>query len=496
MSLTSGLSALPLATFGSSLMAIVHFIPVILGVLVIFNLIIVVHELGHFLAARWRGWVIEEFGVWFGKPLWRKKFNGVWYSLGSIPAGGFVKLPQLGMKSIEGEAETPEEELPPVKPLDRIIVAFAGPLFSFLLALALATVIWKVGKPYHQEDNTTIIGAIAPEGPAAKAGLKTGDKILAIDGKPVNKFIGPVDSVIWAIVSSEGPTIHFDVERNGQKMAFDSGWTKEQTPGWNRKPLRKVQIGPLVIPEVGRVEPKGPAEAAGIQKGDLVTAVNGTPIIGLADLVAIVEKNPTAPLKLTLKRHGEPNQQAQIIETTLTPTPPKKGEEEEGPEFGLAWGSIRLDYPTPWQQVADSVRAIGNMLESAVSPKSDVKVQHFSGPVGIMNLYRRILQSEEPLRYAIAFSVFFNVNLALINLVPLPVLDGGHIMIGFLELIRRRPIRNIRIMEIAETACTLLILGFILYVTFFDVGDLFHKPGAAPAPAPTPAVQATPAPAK
>src|SRR4051812_29190602 len=97
---------------------------IIIEVLVIFNLIIIVHELGHFLAARWRGAVVEEFGVWFGKPLWRRKFGSVWYSLGSIPAGGFVKLPQMApMETLEGESDTPREALPTLRPLDKIIVA-------------------------------------------------------------------------------------------------------------------------------------------------------------------------------------------------------------------------------------------------------------------------------------------------------------------------------------------------------------------------------------
>ena len=128
------------------LLTVLKYLLIALEVLVIFNLIIIVHELGHFLAARWRGLVVEEFGVWFGKPLWRRKINGVWYSLGSIPAGGFVKLPQMApMESLEGENETPREALPAVRPLDRIITAFAGPLFSFLLALTLGTIVYLVG---------------------------------------------------------------------------------------------------------------------------------------------------------------------------------------------------------------------------------------------------------------------------------------------------------------------------------------------------------------
>src|SRR5688500_18168825 len=114
---------------------------IILGVIVIFNLMIIVHELGHFLAARWRGLVIEKFGIWFGKPLWKKTINGVEYSLGCIPAGGFVALPQLApMEVMEGKVETPRDQLPPISAPDKIIVAVAGPLFSMLLAVVFAVI--------------------------------------------------------------------------------------------------------------------------------------------------------------------------------------------------------------------------------------------------------------------------------------------------------------------------------------------------------------------
>src|SRR6187431_1857667 len=127
---------------------------IVLEVLVLFNLLIVVHELGHFLAARWRGLVIEKFGIWFGKPIWKKTINGVEYSLGSIPAGGFVALPQLApMEVMEGKVETPREQLPPISALDKIIVAFAGPLFSFGLAFVFALVVWQAGRPVGEAES-------------------------------------------------------------------------------------------------------------------------------------------------------------------------------------------------------------------------------------------------------------------------------------------------------------------------------------------------------
>ena len=135
----------------------------LLEVVILFNLLIAVHELGHFLAAKWRGLFIEQFGIWFGKPIWQKKINGVLYSIGSIPAGGFVKLPQLApMDIIEGEADVDRAQLPPISALDKIIVALAGPLFSVLLALFFACVVWAVGRPVGESDVTTTIGYVVP----------------------------------------------------------------------------------------------------------------------------------------------------------------------------------------------------------------------------------------------------------------------------------------------------------------------------------------------
>src|SRR5215510_2700343 len=132
-------------------MQALKFVFILLEVLLLFNLLIFVHELGHFLAARWRGLRVDRFAIWFGKPLWKKKINGVEYALGCIPAGGYVALPQMApMDVIEGKTHDTGEPLPPVSALDKIIVAFAGPLFSFLLAIAFALIVWGVGRPVNE----------------------------------------------------------------------------------------------------------------------------------------------------------------------------------------------------------------------------------------------------------------------------------------------------------------------------------------------------------
>src|SRR5437773_10969931 len=180
---------------------IARVILILVEVLVLFNLLSVVHELGHFLAARWRGLYIEKFDVWFGKPLWKKTINGVQYSLGWLPFGGFVALPQLApMDIIEGKADVDRAKLAPISALDKIIVAIAGPLFSLLLAFSVAVFVCVIGHPVSEADSTTIIGYISPDSPAQKVGLQAGDKILEVDGKPVSRFNGMNDSVSWDVV--------------------------------------------------------------------------------------------------------------------------------------------------------------------------------------------------------------------------------------------------------------------------------------------------------
>src|SRR5438105_2048555 len=203
-------------------MSILKAIFIFLEVLLLFNLLIFVHELGHFLAARWRGLKIDRFAIWFGKPIWMTKINGVEYALGTIPAGGYVSLPQMAtMEAIEGKSDSADKPLPPISALDKIIVAFAGPLFSFLLALAFAVVVMVVGRPVSEGETTTIIGYAEKDSPAEKAGLRPGDKVLEVDGRPVTKFGGMGDSVTWRLVRSEGDTVQVKVERDGKVLVFN-----------------------------------------------------------------------------------------------------------------------------------------------------------------------------------------------------------------------------------------------------------------------------------
>ena len=523
-------------------------IPLILiEVLVVFNLMIIVHELGHFLAARWRGLVIEKFGIWFGKPLWKKTINGVEYSFGSLPFGGFVALPQMApMEVMEGKTETPREQLPPVSALNKIIVAFAGPLFSFLLAVVFATLVWFAGRPVSEAEATTTIGYVLPESPADHAGLKVGDKIIDVDGHAVRRFSGMgSDSITWGIIRSEGDTIPITVERtvNGatQTITLNPKPEIEPTKPWMRKALREIGILPAQHPMVAQVQPGSPAEKAGLKPNDILLRINDEPAYTLEAVAEYVKNHPNASYTLAVDRDGRtlqfpfaplgatvhevlPDSPAaaaglksgdvitavdgkpmpdgvaiseyirahgnqQVVFTvrdgsatrsvSITPlipvgeSVPRIGLELED-EFGIAqdmYGKFEVLHPDPLEQVHSSMMTIFNTVGAIASSKSDVKLQHMGGPIMMMRLYYMFFQSREGWRLALWFSVVLNVNLALLNLLPIPVLDGGHITLALVEAIRRRPV-NVRFLEVVQTGCAVMIIGFMLYIAFFDVQDL------------------------
>jgi len=515
----------------------------IVEVLLIFNLLIIVHELGHFLAARWRELHVDKFGIWFGRPIWKKTVKGVEYSIGWIPAGGFVLLPQMApMEAVEGKSGTTREDLPTVGPLDKIIVAFAGPLFSFLLALVFAVIVWAVGKPTAEAEATTTVGYVVPDEPAAKAGFQPGDVILAIDGHRVSRFAGLVDSITWYVVRSEGETIPFKIRRGDKVLTLESGYTRPETRGWERRSLRQVGIAPAITPIVFKVaegsvaaqagiEPNdeiiaiggeklyhpqhllewaqahpgkplpltvlrdgktinvtmapsrpvvsaviknSPADVAGIKAGDRILALNDNPIYDPMEIFKRVEANPATPFSLTIANGAETR-----VVRLLPATPDGQNKAILGIGFapdseGIVWdggGKMTVVHISPVEQIYAAVETIGNTIGALLSPQSDIKLQHISGPIMIMQTYYRLFDSDFGWQLALWFSVVFNVNLALINLLPIPILDGGHIVLAMIEGIRRRPI-NIRVLEVVQGACALLLIGFMLYVSFYDAQDL------------------------
>jgi regulator of sigma E protease len=453
-------------------MTILRYIFIGLEVVLLFNLLIAVHELGHFIAAKWRGLKIERFAIWFGKPIWKKKTGGVEYVLGCIPFGGYVALPQMAtMEAIEGKSETPAEVLPNVSPLDKIIVAFAGPLFSFLLAIFFAFIVWGVGKPSNESVNSTMIGWVDQAGPAWKAGLRPGDSILEIDGHPVKNFTPPAqDSVTWRIVTSEGTNIAIRYLRDGKEALAYPATYHRPTKWYERKALRQILIAPAVKAIIFEVATNSPAALAGLKSGDEIVAMNGQTIYSPLAIVSAEgawSNSPAQPVTLTVKRGNE-----QFDRTLLAVKPfqPKGYNPLLGIMSWQADTNVMLVHPDPLEQIQSSVGQIVGTIGALLHRKSEIGVQQLGGAVMMARIYYNLFESEDGWRLALWFSVIFNVNLALLNLLPLPVLDGGHILLSLIEAVRRRPIST-KILQSIQTGFAVVLIGFMLLIAFFDTSD-------------------------
>ncbi len=457
----------------SSILSTIETAWLIFLVVMFFNVMIFVHELGHFLAGKWRGAYIDRFQIWFGKPLWQKEINGVKWGIGWIPAGGFVSLPQLAdMQGIEGEADIPKD-LKPLKPLDKVIIAAAGPLFSLLLAYVFAMIVWVVGKPVS-EMNTTTIGYIPADSPAAQAGLLPGDTIRAIDGKPVYKWMGNMEGVRELVAMSEHEKISFTVDRpqadgSTQQHTIESGYKLPETKWWQRGAMRQVGIMPAIPALIGDIIPGSPAEQAGLVKGQRIVKLNGATIYSPVPVSEAAEKGA---LELTLQ-----NPDGSEVTTTLTPAIPTNWQGLAGarPIMGFNWGgmddSLKTEHPGVQEQINQSFRWMGETLAKVAAPGSSVGMEHLSGPVGIGNYLYQMLSNPDGWKLILWFAVVLNVNLAVLNILPLPIVDGGHVVLGTLEIIFRRPVGG-KLLEWIQTGFLFLLLTFFIFVTFKDVGDM------------------------
>ena len=284
---------------------------------------------------------------------------------------------------------------------------------------------------------------------------------------------------MWTIISSTNQNIEVDFVRpDAGEMSVIVERPAEATPkkvegswfrqAWNyvsaRPALRTIGIYPQISPVVGRVMDNSPAKIAGLHTGDIIKTIDGTGVVSTGDVRNFNwEVGKTFPLTYLRKD--------KIYETEITPRVPEVGGTKA--LIGVEWdmdGIRTLVRENPVTQVLNSVKSIVKTLQAVFSPKSDVKAGHLSGPVGIMGLYYDLFQHTDGWRLALWFSVLLNVNLAILNLMPFPVLDGGHIVMSTVEWVSRRPI-PFKFLEIVQTAFVLLLLGFMAFVTLKDVGD-------------------------
>lgn len=437
-------------------MSILTFIYVAAAVVILFGASIFVHEFGHFWMALRRGMKVEEFAIWCGPKLFSWKRNGILYSWRMFPGpiGGFVKLPQMiTSEVVEGKSDS-SEPLPPVSPLSKILVAFAGPVMNIVFAFAIATVVYFTGLPIPV--NPSIIGYVEPGSPEAKLGIQEGDRIVSVDNHPVQSWQDVSTYTILALTN----VIPVTIEHQRVQKTYHLTATVNESVG-----LKLLNLDPRDHPDVMEVEKNSAAEKAGLKVGDEIISFNSIPIVSRDQFIDMVRKRGALSTELRVQRGKE--------KVTLSVVP------QEDPttkisRIGAALGTsstqvymVQKPGPTPWSQVMEQVtRTIQTVSALVHTKQTGVGAKDLTGPVGILSILAAQVKTDY--RLALSFLVLLNVNLGILNLLPIPVLDGGHIIMAIVEKIRRRPL-SVRFVEYTTMAFFVLIITFMLYVTVFDV---------------------------
>jgi regulator of sigma E protease len=420
-------------------------------VLFFFGLTIFIHELGHFLVAKRRGMKIERFSVGFGPKIWGYKKDGIDYRVSWFPFGGYVALPQMSpMETIEGETESKADDLPSVSPSSKFLVAIAGPLMNVVLAAVLASILWVVGMP----TNLAVVGWVDSGSPEELAGIRPGDRIVKVNDQKVKTW----GQFMEVVAFSRDPTVRVSVQRNGAEQEFLLETKVNEQFG-----VKMLEhLWPRGHPFASRVIAGTPAERAGLLAGDQFVSIQGIPIYSSDQLRDFVSKRADLPTEVKVLRDG--------VMQTLTVVPELNADEKVG-RMGVELGDqmeIARPGPTPAEQFKDILVSMGRMVTGlAHSKETGVSAKSMSGPVGILGIWWYAIASGG-WRQGLHIAVLLNINLAIINLLPIPVLDGGHIVFAALEAIRRKPL-SARLVHAASVTFAVLLITFMLYVTYFDI---------------------------
>jgi regulator of sigma E protease len=437
------------------------------GVLIIF------HEFGHFWVARRLGVKVLRFSVGFGPPLWRyqRSPQETEFVICALPLGGYVKMMD------EREGEVLPQDLPFAfnrQPLmRRAAIVAAGPFFNLLLAILLYFSVGVGGETGLKP----IVGAVEPQSLAAQAGFQKGDEIVAIAGEKTPTW-GQVISVLFAEILDKRK-IEVEVVSDGKRQlrVLEIPAELAENPNLLGQKLGLKAFEPPVPAVIDQVEPKGPAATAGLAPGDKIVAVEGKPIEEWRQFVEIIRQNPGRALEVTLERQGK------TLTLSLTPAPVAG---QDGKLQGRIGAGVKIPpglYEPylvtyrlgPWEALTSAVsktlefswltvKMLGRMLIGAAS------VENLSGPLSIAQYAGQ--SAALGMSYFLKFLAAVSISLGVVNFLPIPVLDGGHLVLYLVEALRGKPLAEEVVAKFQQLGMAILIALMALAI-FLDIQRLF-----------------------
>jgi regulator of sigma E protease len=437
--------------------------------LVAVSILVTFHEFGHFVFARLLGVKVLRFSVGFGKPLLRWQRNGgTEYVIAPIPFGGYVKM----LDEREGKVAASERKRAFNRQSlwRRAVILFAGPGFNLLLAVVLYWIVFMVGVPGIKP----VLGPIAPHTPAARAGLVKKDAILAVNGKAAPTWQAARLAMLNDVMLGKPLTLKVAQSDGGiatRRLHYDD--IKALTsPGGLLPGLGLSVWMPPVAPVLGKVEPDGPAAAAGLQAGDRVLAVNGKPVATWNALVKRVQAAPDQRLALKIESDGRRS------EISLVPEARKRGGERIGhigaavrlpKNYSHKLASLRAEYrlaPLPaFVSGAGRTGAVTAMTGAMLYRMAlgQASLSNLSGPIGIAQAAGSLAEAGA-VPYLL-FLALISVSLGILNLLPIPILDGGQLLYLAIEAVRRRPLSEYAeaIGQRVGLSLLALLIGFAVF---------------------------------
>ena len=420
----------------------------LLSFLFVLGVLVFIHELGHFLLARWNGVRVLTFSLGFGPKLLKVQRGDTEYCISAIPLGGYVKM--AGENPDDPQTGSDDEFMQKSK-WQRFQILIAGPAMNIILAVVLLAVILMQGADVLAYlDRPAVVGLVQPGSPAEKAGIRPGDTIVKFGTADVRTW----EHLDMAVAGRPEREVEVVVQRDGREERFKirADLTELSTRNGARFEVGTIGVLPDVYPSVSSFVPGKPAEASGLKVGDVLLAVDGERVVFSSQVVELIsKKSGDKPIEFRVRRDGN--------ELTIPVTPYKEG---DAAKVGMYMNEATRSYkPTPIEAVGMSVQrniemsglilgTLKDLVTGEASPKQ------LMGPVGIAQLSGESAQAGWIALLGLMASI--SLNLGLLNLMPIPVLDGGHIFIMAIETISRRDFS----LQMKEK---MLFVGFVLLMT-------------------------------